>query len=148
MINRVSRLQLVVLALVLVLLFQTAASLAQTDPEMPVRILVTFDDAAVGKSTNPPVPGRSYRYRSRYQVSAAVKRDTDAIADEYDLKAVDDWPIKSLQVYCVVYEPRSAELLPLLLQQLGEDPRVESAQEMHTRGANCRLGRNRPSNAK
>ena len=92
---------------------------------------VTFDDTAVGKTINSPVPGRNYRYRTRYPVSATIKRDTDAIADEYDLQAVDDWPIKSLQVYCVVYELRSVESLPLLLQQLGADPRVESAQEMH-----------------
>lgn len=95
------------------------------------RILVTFDDPSDSHSTSRPSPGRSYRYRSRYKVSNAAKRDARVVAAEYHMKPVDDWPIESLNVYCVVYEMAQTDSITLLLEKLRRDPRVESAQEMH-----------------
>jgi subtilisin family serine protease len=121
------------IALSLIALFLVESPISAEEPasEQPLRVLVTFKDASSGNMANNPVPGRSYRYRSRYRVSAAVKRDARAIAAEYELASVDDWPIGSLDVYCVVYELADSESPTVLLQKLRDDPRVDSAQEMH-----------------
>ena len=117
-----------IVAALLLSLLDVPISIAQTSPEPALRILVTFADDEETRSANRPFPGRNYRYRSRYQVSAAVRRDTRDIADEYDITPVDDWPIESLDVYCVMYELNSAESLASVLQELDDDPRVESVQ--------------------
>jgi len=122
---------LVMLAGLFALLAEVPAAAAETETGPPSRVLVTFSDGLDGKSSNKPVPGKSYRYRSRYRISAAVRQQADALAEEYDMTLVDDWPIESLQVYCVVYEPGTVIALPLLLEKLNRDVRVESAQEMH-----------------
>ena len=117
--------------LALLSLIESPVLAERTAPELPLRILVTIDDESAGKSANKPYPSKNYRLRSRYQVSAAARRAASAIAAEYDIKAVDDWPIESLGVYCIVYDATLAESLPDLLLQLRRDSRVESAQEMH-----------------
>ena len=107
------------------------SSTAEPANEPPQHILVTFDIGSAAKSTNRPAPVKSYRYRSRYHISAKVLGNAAAIAAEYDLKLIDDWPIESLNVYCVAYEAVQSTSVPSLLQKLNNDPRVESAQKMH-----------------
>ena len=111
--------------------FVAAQAMAETETETPFRILVTFDNGSAGKSGAGPIPGRSYRYRLRYQIAPAARRDAIALAKEYGLLTVDDWPIESLGVYCVVYEPTGVEDALKLVEQLSRDTRVESAQAMH-----------------
>ena len=117
--------------LLLLSLVESPVLAEQDATEILLRILVTFEDESAAKSANKPYPGKNYRFRSSYQVSAAVKRDARTIAAEYEMKAVDDWPIESLGVYCVVYEVTLAGSLSDLLLELRRDSRVESAQEMH-----------------
>ena len=107
-------------------------SAAESDTDQPSRILVTFNGAVFLKAANKPAPVKSYRYRSRYNVPQALLQDARDVATEYDLKLVDDWPIESLNVYCVVYELTLTESIPLLLQKLGQDARLESAQKMNS----------------
>ncbi|MGI9334650.1 MAG: S8 family serine peptidase [Gammaproteobacteria bacterium] len=56
-----------------------------------------------------------------------------AIARDYELREIDGFPLESIGVQCVVYEvpePRAAdpESLDVIVERLGRDPRVESAQ--------------------
>lgn len=101
--------------------------------EVPTHILVTFYNDLSGKAALQPGPGatRRYRYRSRYLVSAVARRDARAVATSYDLSPIDDWPIESLDVYCVVYELANSQLLPDLIKKIAQDPRVESVQLRH-----------------
>jgi len=119
------------LTLFLLLLARSPVSAGEPAAEPPQRILVTFDAGPGGKATGSPVPGKSYRYRTRYRVRTAVRKNAREVAADYDLKAIDDWPITSLKVYCVVYAPPQSASLPALLKKLLQDARVESAQLMH-----------------
>lgn len=116
------------LVLMLLLVVWTPAMTADNGQGTLPRILITYANESAAKSS---VPGRYYRYRSRYQISIAARSDARAVATKYDLKAIDDWPIKSLGVYCVVYEPVEPGSLSALIDRLDEDPRVESVQRMH-----------------
>lgn len=122
-----------ILVLILVLAPLAAASARETAPDLetPSSVMVTFNGGLAGKSANKPVPGKNYRYRSRYRVSAAMQQNAQALAADYNMTLVDDWPIESLGVYCVVYAPARSAQLAQLLEKLNRDPRVESAQEMH-----------------
>ena len=55
----------------------------------------------------------------------------EAIASQYSLKITNDWPMPALGVDCFVMQAASNASLPLLVQQLSLDPRVESAQSMN-----------------
>jgi subtilisin family serine protease len=130
--NRAAAISLIVALLSATGLPASAAdSAADSANESLPRILITFDVGKTGKSSNTPAPVKSYRYRSRYKVSAKVLGNAAAVATEYELKLIDDWPIESLNVYCVAYEAMRPMSVNLLLQKLNDDPRVESAQELH-----------------
>ena len=104
-----------------------AAAFASPQPDPERDILVTFanDGAEVSSSATAP-----YRFRKRYAISATASRHARAVAREYGLETVDDWPIRALSVYCFVFrvpEDRSRESVIELLQA---DSRVESAQAL------------------
>ena len=124
------------LVLVSILSFFVAAqAMAENETDTPLRILVTFDNGSAGKSGVGLGPGRSYRYRPRYRIAPEVRRDVVALAKEYGLLTVDEWPIESLGVYCVVYEQTRAEVALKLVERLSRDTRVESVQAMrHFKG--------------
>ena len=94
-----------------------------------VEFLVTFVNSG-GQRAGPAAQGRYYRFRSRYEVSRVAESSARAIEREYGVTLVDDWPIDSLGVYCVVYRAGEPATLPALLERLARDPRVESAQVM------------------
>lgn len=119
------------LALIFPPLAGISAEATRAEVESTSHVLVTFTGRLAGKSSNKPTPGKYYRYRSRYRVSAATRKHAEALATEFEMTLVDDWPIESLRVYCVVYSLAQTVALPELLDKLNRDPRVESAQEMH-----------------
>ena len=92
------------------------------------RLLVTLD-------LNPPAPlpsagssSRPYAGAGRYVTSARMRRLTEALARDFRLVPMDEWPIEVLGVHCIVLAlPRPAEL-DRTLERLRADPRVESAQ--------------------
>src|SRR5215831_17933441 len=61
----------------------------------------------------------------------ARRRIADAIADEYGLKIVDNWPMPALGVDCFVMKVPGKQLPASLIQKLSADPRVESAQTVN-----------------
>ena len=119
------------LLLTLALASATPIVTADDDSGTKFHVLVTYDNASARQSALNAIPGQSYRYRTRYQVSSAARRNAETIADDFDLELLDEWPIESLKVYCVVYKPAVVESVAELIEQLADDPRVESAQKMH-----------------
>jgi subtilisin family serine protease len=75
--------------------------------------------------------GKPYLRRSAYRASAANNRILEQIARDYEISRVDGWPIRSLEVYCEVYEITEGQTVDRLVQSLTADPRVELAQAMN-----------------
>lgn len=115
--------------IVLVLVFTAvAAGAAQAQARDPERdILVTFELPA-GKAAATHAP---YRARKRYAISPQVRRLAESIANEHGLERVDEWPIASLSVYCLVYRVAADNDRSEILDALRADARVESAQALN-----------------
>lgn len=104
---------------------------ADADAEM-TKILVTFADPGMSNATRAGPPGPGYRRRSsNYLTSVGVKRAANRIADEFNLQELDEWPIISLKVHCLVYGVATGETVEDLLHRLRQRPEVESAQRLN-----------------
>ena len=66
-------------------------------------------------------------------------RTAKAIARQYGLALVDDWPMPTLELHCFVVGVPADASAEVVLEQLGRDARVEWAQPVHLYRA---LGRN------
>ncbi len=60
-----------------------------------------------------------------------IARAMQALAAEHGLRPVDQWPMLSLGVQCMVFEGPQGADIDALLARLAADPRVESAQRMN-----------------
>lgn len=103
-----------------------AAVLAQ-DRDAERDILVTFNNVAVQATTN----SAPYRARKRYSISTEARRHASAVAREYGLEQIADWPIRSLSVYCFVYRIAARDDRDQIIEALRADGRVESAQPLN-----------------
>ncbi len=102
------------------------------DERKLTRILVTFADPGMSNSTLAGPAGPGYRRRSStYLASVNVKRAANRIADEFDLVTLDEWPIVSLKVHCLVFGVADELQIQDLLSRLRKRPEVESAQLMN-----------------
>ena len=74
----------------------------------------------------------AYRQPRRYPgLPADIARAMNSLAAENGLRRVDDWPMLSLGLHCLVFAaPRDADV-DALVARLAADPRVESAQRMN-----------------
>ncbi len=96
------------------------------------KILVTFADPGMSNSTRAGPAGPGYRRRSStYLTSVNVKRAANRIADEFDLVTLDEWPIVSLKVHCLVFGVGDDLQIQELLSRIQKRPEVESAQLMN-----------------
>ena len=74
----------------------------------------------------------AYRQSRRYPgVPSEVMRAMKQLAADYGLKHVDHWPMRSLNVHCVVFEAGPEAQMDALVARLSADSRVESAQAMN-----------------
>jgi len=108
------------------------ASFADEAPDAAVaavRILVTIADPAMGKAARagPARPGYARR-SSAYLVSVDVKRAANRIAEDFGLVTLDEWPIKSLRLHCLLFSTSEVTRVEDLLRQLRQRPEVDSAQ--------------------
>lgn len=92
------------------------------------QIIVTVPQARAASGAPIGGPGKRYLRRGGYRASAATHRTLDQIAEDYDLVRVDGWLIRSLGVYCEVYQVADAGEVDELVRQLDADPRVDLAQ--------------------
>jgi subtilisin family serine protease len=119
--------QIIVRAFVAIAAFMLAPTVAAQNADIERDILVTFENsgAKVASSSAP------YRARKRYALSAEARKHARAIEEQYHLKQVDHWPIRSLSIYCFVYRVADGEDRELVLDRLRADTRVESAQPLN-----------------
>ncbi|HEY6131127.1 MAG TPA: S8 family serine peptidase [Halioglobus sp.] len=94
-------------------------------------ILVTFTDRGLVKTTNAG-PGQYYRRGSNYQGTTWSRSKAAEIARDYPLKSVLAWPIRALDVHCVVYRVNDAHSVDTVIARLRRDTRVKAVQRMNT----------------
>lgn len=73
-------------------------------------------------------PYRSSRVYSR--TPARVARLLATVADDFQLRLVDGWPMRSLNLHCAVFEVDRGASIDAIVASLEADERVESAQRM------------------
>lgn len=96
------------------------------------RILVTFADPAMSNAARAGAARPGYRRGSSgYLVSMGVKRAANRIARDFNLAALDEWPIVSLKVHCLVYGVVPGTNIDDLLLRLRQRPEVDSAQRLN-----------------
>ncbi len=93
-------------------------------------ILVTLPQKPSRRLLSAGSTPRGYGAKAGYKTSARVKRMVGRLAKAYGLRTVDEWPIKALDVHCVVFELPGDRSIAEILALLARDPRVESAQQM------------------
>ena len=100
---------------------------------MDNHILITFADAGVGSAARPgPVRPGYVRRGGRYLVSVDVRRAARRIERQFGLERLDEWPIDTLRIHCIVYAAPDSADVDALLSELRAEPRVESAQRLNT----------------
>ncbi len=123
--------------LILVILVATAAPAAGAEDvtitgDGVTRILVTFADPAMSNAARAGAARPGYKRRSSaYLVSVGVKRAANRIARDFNLTTLDEWPIVSLKVHCLVFGVESSLDVDELLARLRQRPEVESAQRLN-----------------
>jgi hypothetical protein len=110
----------------------TSADESFNTDEGMTRILVTFADAGMSSAARagPARPGYTRR-TSTYLVSVGVKRAANRIAKDFDLVTLEEWPIISLKVHCLVFGVPNDVDIEDLFARLRQRPEVESAQRLN-----------------
>ena len=95
------------------------------------QILITFEDE---RNDRPPIAESvsGYRQREDYGNSTWSLRVAEALAEDYGLHPVTQWPINALGIHCVVYEVPANQSMEQVMQRLGQDKRIEAVQAMKT----------------
>lgn len=109
--------------------YAVAAEPGQSGDE--IRILVTVADDGASRMDLTGPPGPVYRRRDRYFASLTAERAANRIAGEFGLERRDAWPIRPLNVYCIVYAVPAGTAIEPLLQALDTHPEVTAAQRMN-----------------
>jgi hypothetical protein len=94
-------------------------------------ILVTFVDRGLTRTPN-AAPGLYRQRSSDYQATTWSRSISAAIARDYALETITQWPIRALGVHCVVYGVSDTQSLDELIEQLVKDSRVQAVQRMNT----------------
>lgn len=107
------------------------ASLADAGADEPL-LLVMAADPGIDRIDLRGARSGPYRQTRRYPgLPADIARGMKALAEENGLRRVDEWPMLSLGVHCLVFAaPRDADV-DAIVARLAADPRVESAQRMN-----------------
>lgn len=93
-------------------------------------ILVTYNDRILTRAPISTLAG-SYRRSAAYNTGSTWSRNIAArLASEYQLTLETEWPISTLGVHCVVYKIPDDRSVDAVLESLGKNKLVESAQPM------------------
>jgi subtilisin family serine protease len=111
---------------------RSAAYVRRTKPVHAERILLTVADRRSAGLPLTGAPDGRYLRRRAYGPTPAVDRVLDALAREHGLRRIEGWPIRSLDVYCEVFEVGDAAKIDAVLAELAADERVQLAQRMNT----------------
>jgi hypothetical protein len=104
---------------------ETMASAAQDR----LIVVTVADDVRVlqGRAGSTP---RGYDGLQRYETSGAARSTMKALAGEYHLTQLAEWPIPLLKVHCAVFQIPSDSTQAMILQVLRSEPRVRLAEPM------------------
>lgn len=92
-------------------------------------ILVTITEPDNAQRAMMSSFSRSY-HRAGYPIALSVRHTLNQLGSDYQLTEVDGWSIHTLGVYCALFTVSVDRSREQLLEQLQQDPRVESAQAM------------------
>lgn len=123
-------LRAIIKVVLLLIVSVTLAKAVNLEEPITSQLLVTFANSNKAKFERVGGSGRLYRKRMRYQVGPGVRRNANRIARELGLEIIEDWPIKTLEIFCVVYEVSDPNRVENIIMRLRLDQRVESVQAM------------------
>ncbi len=92
-------------------------------------VVVTFANNPYRPAARAGSTGRRYTTNS-YGIAQRAHKNAERIATTYSLKEIISWPIKELNVHCVVYEIAGSQPLAAVLEALSKDPAVTLAQPL------------------
>jgi len=133
--------QLTLLALGFWVILINVESVA-AEPASASHILVTVHQPDVSQLRRGGNPTARYARRSQYQLQSEVDLILNQLAQEYGLIRAKGWLMRSLGVYCEVFEPQATQTIKQTILNLQADPRVDSAQRLqtfHTRTADLHV---------
>lgn len=115
-------------------------AVADTEGSAAHRISADFERQILVTIVNPPQLDlrragstiRGYFSPGTYRASPAARQVAEQLGREYGLTRRDAWPIRALQVHCVVYEVPAGLSRDTAIAALAQDPRVESVQPMQS----------------
>ncbi len=93
-------------------------------------IVVTVDNTTQPFLSEPGSTPRSYGSSGLYAVGDQARRISDALARDYHLRPIREWPIAPLRVHCLVYAIPEGADRDDILRRLAADRRVKLAQPM------------------
>jgi subtilisin family serine protease len=93
-------------------------------------IVVTVDNTSQPFLSEPGSTPRSYSSSGLYAVGDQARRISDALAHDYRLQPIREWPIAPLRVHCLVYAIPEGADRDDILRRLAADRRVKLAQPM------------------
>jgi subtilisin family serine protease len=102
------------------------------EAEFGRQILVTITQDSGTPTALLGAPGQQYRYRRGYGPTPSVERALNRLERQYGVGRVRGWPIRSLGMYCEVYEVPDGVAIDAVLESLSRDPDVAIAQRMNT----------------
>lgn len=94
--------------------------------------LVTFEQKHF--TITPPAGGSTHVYHAgdAWLVPLHLRAHIKRLEKKYAVREIDGWPIKSLKLYCVVFEVDKKSDLTQLLAALHNDEKIANAQAMNT----------------
>ncbi|NOS87114.1 MAG: S8 family serine peptidase, partial [Methylococcaceae bacterium] len=92
-------------------------------------LLIGFPDQSLNRVQS--ASSGTYRKRGSYQSSSWSQRLSDAIAQDYPIAKLTEWPMSVVGVHCVVYQVLGNASVESTIAQLSKDPRVRIVQNMH-----------------
>ena len=95
-------------------------------------LLVTIRNASLPLPSRAGSTRRGYDGSAVYTVSSTAHSMSKAIAADYGLQKVAEWPIAVLRVHCLVYRVPAGVAPGSVLTRLATDPRVELAQPLQS----------------
>ena len=108
------------------------ALVGEDDSPYARQLLVTFKPVDARPLHGAGSNSGAYVGPSTYTVSERTRREVARLSKQYDLREVEDWPIQSLGVHCVVFEVAPGGSIRETIDRLTLDPRIDSVQPMNT----------------
>ncbi len=107
-------------------------SVGEDDSRYARQLLVTFKPVDARPLHSAGTNSGPYVGPSAYMVSERTRREVARLSKQYDLRGVEDWPIRSLGIHCVVFEVAPGRSIQEMIDRLARDPRIDSVQLMNT----------------